>query len=60
MTAKGRQDQFAAYESCRSGCLAHCVQRVSGLRRTADVLSDSGSTSGVSGSGHRLAKAQRR
>ena len=56
----GRHHQFAAYESCRSGCLALCVQRVSGLRRTADVWSDSGSTSGIGGSGHRFAKAQRR
>ena len=35
MAAQGRHCQFAAYESCRSGCLVHCVQRVSGLRRTA-------------------------
>ncbi len=34
------------------------IQRASGLRRTADVWPDSGSASGIGGSGHRLAKAQ--
>ena len=35
------------------------IQQVSGLRRTADVWPDSGATSGIRGSGHKLAKAQR-
>lgn len=59
MSLVGRQYQFVGYESCRSGRPHVAIQQVSSLRRTADVGLDSRATSGIGGSGHRLAKAQR-